>query len=520
MFRHQALLLTLVTVVLKNAVVSATIGEDLHICRDLYEMDCERPQDITLIELESLGFANDEEFFKASCCKLGGGEVLSTSNPIVEKIFESYENFNMPVTEAGFDIQGTATNRALFWLINDDSFGIKHYSAWLLQRYTLAVMFFRLGGAKRWKTCWGGSRIFINEETNEFVQYQGNECNHDYLRGTWWLSSEHECGWAFIECDRNEFVKYISMGKNIENLYYDLYKSQFMFWFLVSNVLESTEEDSSVLTTKDEVKLSGELAFLNQTLQKIDLRGNHITGTIPHSFGSLGVLRVLNVYDNSIVGSVPDVLYNILGLEYLNLSRNNLSGYISDLIGNFKHLKVLAMSYNENITGTLPVEIKQMNKVETLSFNGLNLNGSVPSGICDIISLTDFSVDCSLNCEESCCSSCNPDLGIIEICSNGDSYGWMEDSSAPIGEASNSLYGCDFVELHDDVGCPLLGSVVENYGRYPKKECCHCGLCNDYPDWKAVYGETCQYYEDNEPFGCPLKGTREDAFGISAHQAW
>ncbi|XP_074359336.1 uncharacterized protein LOC141698529 [Apium graveolens] len=67
---------------------------------------------------------------------------------------------------------------------------------------------------------------------------------------------------------------------------------------------------------------------ISNILTAVDLSCNKFTGEIPESFGSLGVLQLLNLFNNVLTGQIPSSLGNLRQLESLDLSQNKLSGVI------------------------------------------------------------------------------------------------------------------------------------------------------------------------------------------------
>ncbi|TKY59523.1 BRASSINOSTEROID INSENSITIVE 1-associated receptor kinase 1 [Spatholobus suberectus] len=87
---------------------------------------------------------------------------------------------------------------------------------------------------------------------------------------------------------------------------------------------------------------------------RVELSKNNITGKIPEELGSLTNLVSLNLYMNSITGSIPDKLANLKKLRFLRLNNNSLSGKIPMLLTTVNSLQVLDLS-NNNLTGDVPI---------------------------------------------------------------------------------------------------------------------------------------------------------------------
>ena len=295
-------------------------------CRDLYGYDCTDADELFDI-FSNVNFSKSN--LEDICCKIGGGQRISKRSHLIVRQIENVTSRNANEFDLQkFQVQGSAQHRALFWITVDDEFVTTR--SWRPQRYAMAVLFFQLGGAKRWKTCWSGQRFYVNG-----TLYASSRCEHDLYPGTKaWLSSNHECEWAFVECDRNKFVTGISM---------------------VGNIMEQSNELPYIRTTMDTMSLPPEIALLDK-LTKLDLRNNFLTGTIPSNIGSLQKLRLLNLYGNQLSGVIPSEIFQITGMEYFILGRNLFNGSIMSGLNNFSHLRALYLGYNA-FSGSIPTDL-------------------------------------------------------------------------------------------------------------------------------------------------------------------
>ena len=75
----------------------------------------------------------------------------------------------------------------------------------------------------------------------------------------------------------------------------------------------------------------------------------------------------------------------------IRLLFNNLTGTIPSSIGDLDGLRKLELSFN-NLHGELPVELGKLNKLEVLAFNGNDLTGSIPSSLGDLSNLKQLHV--------------------------------------------------------------------------------------------------------------------------------
>ncbi|PON55557.1 Tyrosine-protein kinase [Parasponia andersonii] len=124
--------------------------------------------------------------------------------------------------------------------------------------------------------------------------------------------------------------------------------------------------------------LSGELPLgignLTQ-LQKLSLRFNALTGSVPPDFANLVALSELHLEGNFFSGSLPGFLFGMQSLVRLNLGDNKFTGEISPGFNNLTKLVVLFLN-NNNFSGSIPeLDLPALEEFN-VSFN--KLNGSIP----------------------------------------------------------------------------------------------------------------------------------------------
>ncbi|PRQ54243.1 putative non-specific serine/threonine protein kinase [Rosa chinensis] len=71
----------------------------------------------------------------------------------------------------------------------------------------------------------------------------------------------------------------------------------------------------------------------NNSLERLDLGFNSLTGNLPNSLGLLKKLRFLKLWHNSFQGSIPESIGNLTSLEDFYLAQNKMSGVISESFG-------------------------------------------------------------------------------------------------------------------------------------------------------------------------------------------
>lgn len=127
--------------------------------------------------------------------------------------------------------------------------------------------------------------------------------------------------------------------------------------------------------------------FMSPTLTVLNLSGNKFSGTIPfqstHSTESIllssqPALRIVDLSSNSLTGPLPPDISNLQKLEFLILMMNELSGEIPSEISKLQALEYLDLSHN-HLTGRIPDMPQNGLKVFNVSYN--NLQGAVPKSV-------------------------------------------------------------------------------------------------------------------------------------------
>ncbi|PWA94933.1 leucine-rich repeat protein kinase family protein [Artemisia annua] len=90
------------------------------------------------------------------------------------------------------------------------------------------------------------------------------------------------------------------------------------------------------------------------TLKTFFLSGNQLTGSIPESLSTLGLLTDLSLNNNHLSGAIPDSFQQLLALANLDLSANNLSGPMPPSMARLSSISTLHLEDNQ-LTGVLDV---------------------------------------------------------------------------------------------------------------------------------------------------------------------
>ncbi|KAI7751912.1 hypothetical protein M8C21_029960, partial [Ambrosia artemisiifolia] len=130
-------------------------------------------------------------------------------------------------------------------------------------------------------------------------------------------------------------------------------------------------------------------------LEVLSLGRNQFTGNIPSTIGNLQSLKELYLYGNQLSGHIPDSMGNLSSLITLSLYSNMLEGVIPLSLGNCHHLLVLALNDNK-LNGKIPIQLLQLSSLSIiLDLSQNNLFGSLPSEVGNLNMLT--ALDLSYN---------------------------------------------------------------------------------------------------------------------------
>lgn len=148
----------------------------------------------------------------------------------------------------------------------------------------------------------------------------------------------------------------------------------------------STNGDSWMLNSDNYWKTDKPVAWWNGVtvtdgrVTGISLMGNHISGTIPPSFGNLTALVNLSLLDNKITGTLPNTFSNLTSLLYLHLGANYFTGNLPAIVGSLTQLKSLSFSPGY-YTGTIPASFANLVNLQTLDVSYNQLSGFNPSDL-------------------------------------------------------------------------------------------------------------------------------------------
>lgn len=216
-------------------------------------------------------------------------------------------------------------NQALLWLASATGFPSPDVN--LQQRFVLALLYIT----------WNGRLWLLSDN---------------------WLSSNSECIWHGVSCDRYGIVTGV-----------DLYNNQ------VSG------------------NLGTEFPLLT-SLATLSLGQNDMHGSLPSELRNLTGLTTLDIQSNQLTGMLPVELTQLSLLQELRAGNNRLSGTIPTWLGKLENIQILSLSNNTfsqlgTVTGNgsgarsrpnaFPTEIGQLTHLQILELSAIGLNGTIPS---------------------------------------------------------------------------------------------------------------------------------------------
>lgn len=100
-----------------------------------------------------------------------------------------------------------------------------------------------------------------------------------------------------------------------------------------------------------------------------------------------GKVTKIELKKNNLTGTLPNEIGNFEKLTHLDLYNNNLSGEIPNSLENLHNLEWLKLSRN-NFSGNIPTEITRLFKIEHLMLSNNKLSGEIPTLVRNLKKLT------------------------------------------------------------------------------------------------------------------------------------
>ena len=124
-------------------------------------------------------------------------------------------------------------------------------------------------------------------------------------------------------------------------------------------------------------------------LRAVYLDSNYLSGVIPESLADIRALVALGIGDNELTGTLPLRLCELKNLSLLRTEENFLEGEIMDCIGKMTSLEELHLHRNR-LQGTIPASIGDLSSLELLYVDSNELVGTLPSSIGKLSNLRSF----------------------------------------------------------------------------------------------------------------------------------
>ncbi|RWR91232.1 Protein kinase domain-containing protein [Cinnamomum micranthum f. kanehirae] len=137
--------------------------------------------------------------------------------------------------------------------------------------------------------------------------------------------------------------------------------------------------------------LPNSIANLSTQLTGLWLYGNQFFGAIPRGLENLANLILLNLGQNLFTGTIPIHLTKLKRLQGLFMYGNKLSGKIPIFIGNLAQLSILDLSGND-LQGSIPSSLGNCRHLQYLYLKDNNLSGTIPNQVVDIPSLLEIDI--------------------------------------------------------------------------------------------------------------------------------
>ena len=104
-----------------------------------------------------------------------------------------------------------------------------------------------------------------------------------------------------------------------------------------------------------------------------------------------GQVTHLQLRNNNLSGSLPTALGNLEALQVLSLDRNSIGGSLPTQLGNLSNLTRLALNRNQ-LTGAIPSELGNLSNLSIIGLARNQLTGALPASLGNLTGLTKLSL--------------------------------------------------------------------------------------------------------------------------------
>ena len=250
-------------------------------------------------------------------------------------------------------------HKALKWIADMDGAALDPQHHGLLQRYSLAVLFFS---------------TFLSSELPdlESLKKMGHlqpvtQLGEGWKDRTNWLTDKGHCLWHGVQCHHRDGTSpTLTVYNGNEGI---------TVLNLTANNLEGT--------------LPAEIQGLGD-LRTLDLGDNLIEGTLPAALGHISELELLLLDGNGFDGTIPKTLGYLENAQHIYLNNNYLVGKIPEELSDMIKLSILSL-YRNQLTGTLP-HFEGLVNLRDLYVDGNNLSGEIPHSLANLRNLVDLRI--------------------------------------------------------------------------------------------------------------------------------
>jgi hypothetical protein len=328
------------------------------------------------------------------------------NNERARAIIDFINENKLSPNEFEFPLENPSTQeeRAVYWLIYNDTMKLTVNSPNLLQRYAVLSV---LSG---------------NPPTNNIGQTNDLD------------GRQHECFWKdFVECENFTVVSLNVSHSDIQRLSGTIPADVALISSLVSldlthpGIQGDIPQELWYLTSLTSLALGNEnlqasipvdfaqnltdlvsldLSQINIVERDGDFGADTNVGTLPNSIWYLTKLTSLDISGMGIaLGTFPNTVYQLAMLNDFNASSSKFIGHLPDEIGSWTELRVFDISSN-NMTGSIPSSIAMWTQIETALFDENNFEGIFPDSFCNVPTLREFRADCTYFGSVYCPSRC------------------------------------------------------------------------------------------------------------------
>ena len=122
--------------------------------------------------------------------------------------------------------------------------------------------------------------------------------------------------------------------------------------------------------------MSAEIGLLSE-LRILHFEDNNFSGGLPSELGFLTKMELMYIYESSVTGPIATELGTLTNLMALDLEWNDLQGLVPSELSHLTALVMLWLNDNDNLTFSLPTELRNLEQLEHLFLQGASINGTI-----------------------------------------------------------------------------------------------------------------------------------------------